>query len=51
MARRVDCIGDVTPAKETWCINARIIRLWKVPAYNCPSQINRIEAVLQDEKL
>ena len=51
MARGLDCIGDVTPAKETWRIKARIIRLWKVPVYNCPSQVNSIEAVLQDEKV
>ena len=51
MARGYDCLDDVTPAKETWRIKARIIRLWKVPVYNCNDQTNSIEVVLQDEKV
>ena len=33
VARHYDFVSDVTPAKETWRIEARIIRLWKVPVY------------------
>ena len=51
MARRYDFVGDVTPAKETWRIKARIIRLWKVPVYGSIDQTNTIEFVLQDEKV
>jgi hypothetical protein len=46
-----DDIADILPGKENVCINVRVLRLWKVPAYLNPYESSSIEIVLVDQKL
>ncbi|MCH80240.1 replication factor A protein [Trifolium medium] len=46
----IDEIADVVPGKENARIRARVIRLWKVPAFLNPSESSSIEMVLIDDK-
>ncbi|CAJ2635312.1 unnamed protein product [Trifolium pratense] len=45
-----DDIADLVPGKERVRIKARIVRLWKVPAFLNPNESGSIELVLVDHK-
>jgi hypothetical protein len=42
---------NVKPGKDAWCIQARVLRLWSVPAFLNPKDNNSVEMVLIDEKV
>ncbi|KAL2907168.1 Replication protein A 70 kDa DNA-binding subunit, partial [Bienertia sinuspersici] len=50
MASKINFISEITPKRETWKIKVRIIRLWKTPGFEKPSEEYSIEMVLMDEK-
>ncbi|CAJ2664707.1 replication protein A 70 kDa DNA-binding subunit A-like [Trifolium pratense] len=45
-----DMLCDVVPGRESWRVKVRVIRVWEVPNFLNPDQINSIEMVLIDEK-
>ncbi|KAL2926026.1 Replication protein A 70 kDa DNA-binding subunit E, partial [Bienertia sinuspersici] len=47
MATEYNFIHEITPLRENMTIKVRIIRLWKPPNYNNPSEDGSIEMVLQ----
>ncbi|KAL2898322.1 Replication factor A protein 1 [Bienertia sinuspersici] len=50
MATEYNFIHEITPLRENMTIKVRIIRLWKPPNYNNPSEDGSIEMVFLDEK-
>ncbi|KAK2362138.1 SPX and EXS domain-containing protein [Trifolium repens] len=44
-------IADKLPGREDVCIDARILRLWKVPVFLNPTETSSIEMVLVDKKI
>jgi hypothetical protein len=46
-----DSLSDIKPGRDTWRIQARVLRLWRVPAFLNPKDTNSIEIVLIDEKV
>jgi hypothetical protein len=44
-------IADKLPGREDVCIDVRILRLWKVPAFLNPTETSSIEMVLVDKKV
>ncbi|GAU17550.1 hypothetical protein TSUD_340940 [Trifolium subterraneum] len=43
-------IADIDAGKEDLRIKARVIRMWKVPAFSNPSEFSSLEVILVDEK-
>ncbi|KAL2930704.1 Replication protein A 70 kDa DNA-binding subunit A [Bienertia sinuspersici] len=51
MAAEYNFIHEITPLRENMTIKVRIIRLWKPPNYNNPSEdAGSIDMVFLDEK-
>ncbi|KAL2936052.1 Germin-like protein 9-1 [Bienertia sinuspersici] len=50
MENKTDYISDINPSKDSWRIVVKVIRLWHVPSYIDPSEVQSIEMVLIDEK-
>jgi hypothetical protein len=50
-ATRYDFVSEITPAKESWNVVVRVIRLWFVPDMNCKQKHYAMEMVLIDEKV
>ncbi|KAL2922158.1 Replication protein A 70 kDa DNA-binding subunit C [Bienertia sinuspersici] len=50
MTSNINLISEITPTRETWSIKVRIIRLWRVPSFENPSEEYSIEMILMDEK-
>ncbi|XP_056691690.1 replication protein A 70 kDa DNA-binding subunit C-like [Spinacia oleracea] len=48
MAKSFTPIHTINPSIENITVQARVIRLWTVPAFNNPSETNAIEMVLLD---
>jgi hypothetical protein len=44
-------IADILPGREDVCIDVRVLRLWKVPAFLNPTETSSIEMVLVDKKV
>ncbi|KAK2402471.1 replication protein A 70 kDa DNA-binding subunit C [Trifolium repens] len=44
-------IADKLPGREDVCIDVRILRLWKLPAFLNPTEASSIEMVLVDKKV
>lgn len=51
MAARQDLISAISPAKESWSIIARVVRLWFVADLNKQKIPFSMEMVLMDEKV
>ncbi|KAL2895919.1 Germin-like protein 9-1 [Bienertia sinuspersici] len=50
MENKTDYISDINPGKDSWRIVVKVIRLWHVPSYIDPSEVQSIEMVLIDQK-
>ena len=52
MASRIDFVDQINVDHQTdWRIKVRIIRLWEVPGYVNPIEINKVEMVVMDERV
>jgi hypothetical protein len=51
METKFDNLCDVNPARESWFIQVRVIRLWKVYSVMRPDQLDSVEMVLIDQKV
>ncbi|XP_058749898.1 uncharacterized protein LOC131622904 [Vicia villosa] len=49
-AGKYDYVNDITPAKESWDIVVRVVRLWFVPDLNSKQNFYAMEMVLMDEQ-
>ncbi|XP_058725476.1 uncharacterized protein LOC131596750 [Vicia villosa] len=49
-AARRDFVVEITPAKESWDVVVRVIRLWFVPDMNSKQKYYAMEMILMDEK-
>jgi hypothetical protein len=49
MPPKYDNVVDLNPLKKNMQIKVRVIRLWKMPAYNNPSEFFSLEMVLCDK--
>ncbi|WJX74389.1 hypothetical protein P8452_58156 [Trifolium repens] len=47
---KFDMLGCVSPVKELWCFNVRVIRLWTVYSITEPDHLDSLEMVLIDVK-
>ncbi|GAU17156.1 hypothetical protein TSUD_177860 [Trifolium subterraneum] len=50
VGKRFDAVADILPGKESLCIMVRVLRLWTIPTFLCPSETSSIEMVLLDEE-
>ncbi|MCI47792.1 replication factor A protein [Trifolium medium] len=46
--KKIDWLADISPGKESWRIIVRVIRLWKVAAFQNPCEPYTLEMVLLD---
>jgi hypothetical protein len=46
-----DMLATVSPGRETWYFNVRVIRLWTVYSSTKPGHLNSLEMILIDEKV
>jgi len=51
MPPKYDNVVDLNPLKKNMQIKVRVIRLWKMPAYNNPSEFFSLEMVLCDKSV
>jgi len=51
MEKSIDSLADVMPGRETWRIKVCVLRIWEVPAFLKPDEINSLEMVLIDQKV
>ncbi|CAI8597780.1 unnamed protein product [Vicia faba] len=49
-SRGVNFVNEITPAKESWNIDVRVVRLWFVPDMNVKQKYFAMETVLMDDK-
>jgi hypothetical protein len=47
--KKIDRLADISPEKDSWRIIVRVIRMWKVPAFQKPAETYTLEMVLIDE--
>lgn len=50
MERSFDYVADVVTGRETWRIKVRVLRIWEVPEFLKPDEINSLEMVLINQK-
>ncbi|KAK2429162.1 replication factor A protein [Trifolium repens] len=50
MDNQCHIIGMVNPGKESWSLNVRVLRIWKVYCFMNPETVSSIEMVLIDER-
>jgi hypothetical protein len=51
VCKKFDDVAETVPNQGSVRIKVRVIRLWKIPSFLNPSEINSIEMVLIDENV